>query len=62
MSEEVKQKVYTLVATDETLAKFLKLLDARLKKEGLECLYEVAELYNVITSAVEVQPQEKENG
>lgn len=46
--------VYFMQATEEQYKKLMNLLDLSLKKDGLEAIQDVVDLYNVLVSANKV--------
>jgi len=54
----MNKDMFLLQATDEQIQKILKFLDSVLKKEGIEVLQDVVDVYNVVVSAQKMKPLE----
>lgn len=52
--------VYLLQATEEQYKKIIKFLDVALKKEGLDILQDVVDIYNVAVSATKLPLPEEQ--
>lgn len=53
--------VYLLQATEEQFQKMMKFLDVAIKKDGLEVIQDVVDVYNVLVSAKKVSVQETDS-